>query len=335
MIMAASPTANFVHGKADVILSAGRITLLPIFKTPINATASARANAFRPTPPNCGDWPTVFPNPAASWKTPSGKRLSELVDSLLKNGAEDDLNAALDRLFERTPSAHDELADMIESRAESSWLDFKGQDFDVLLFAAPMLAWSRFLIPAGRCRRARSRRWACISARSLRADARRAGRLPVQPGPVAAQLCDTWQLTQRSAGAAGGDNSRSRDAAGNQPLPVRRRYLVGTVAVPRGKPLFRWNEMDGSRNGAGMECSSRAAPTSNRCSPAAPCRPCCPTPTTVPAGTPTASHDLFDAGLGRLSARHARAEPGRDSCRHRPLLRSTDGRIPHQPRPQG
>ena len=42
--------------------------------------------------------------------------LAEVVDSLLANGAEDDLNAALDRLFDTNPVAHDELADMVEAR---------------------------------------------------------------------------------------------------------------------------------------------------------------------------------------------------------------------------
>ncbi len=76
-------------------------------------------------------------------------RLAEVVDSLLQNGAEDDLNAALDRLFDTNPVAHDELADMVEARAESTRIAVAGQEFDVLLVNAPVLAWSRYSIPAG------------------------------------------------------------------------------------------------------------------------------------------------------------------------------------------
>ena len=43
------------------------------------------------------------------------RQLGEMVDSLLKNGAEDDINTALDHLFEANPRAHDELADMVEA----------------------------------------------------------------------------------------------------------------------------------------------------------------------------------------------------------------------------
>lgn len=77
------------------------------------------------------------------------KQLSDLVGKLLQNGAEDDLNASLDRLFDSHAAAHDCLADIVEACAESCILSHQGQDYDVLLFNVPLLAWSRFSIPAG------------------------------------------------------------------------------------------------------------------------------------------------------------------------------------------
>ena len=50
------------------------------------------------------------------------KKLSDLVCHLLQNGAEDDLNASLDRLFDSHAAAHDCLADTIEACAESGIL---------------------------------------------------------------------------------------------------------------------------------------------------------------------------------------------------------------------
>src|SRR5574343_1961284 len=55
-------------------------------------------------------------------------QLAEAVDGLLKHGAEDDINTALDRLFEANPRAHDELADMVDSRAAPNRLDMQAQD---------------------------------------------------------------------------------------------------------------------------------------------------------------------------------------------------------------
>jgi hypothetical protein len=46
-------------------------------------------------------------------------RLAELVDQLFHDGAEDDFTGSLDRLFDAHPMAHDDLADIIESQAES------------------------------------------------------------------------------------------------------------------------------------------------------------------------------------------------------------------------
>ena len=47
------------------------------------------------------------------------KQLVELIEKLLQDGAEDDLNASLDRLFDSNASAHDALADTVEACAES------------------------------------------------------------------------------------------------------------------------------------------------------------------------------------------------------------------------
>ena len=68
------------------------------------------------------------------------KQLSDLVDKLLQDGAEDDLNASLDRLFDSHAAAHDCLADTIEARAESCVLSHQGQEFDILLINVPILA---------------------------------------------------------------------------------------------------------------------------------------------------------------------------------------------------
>ena len=44
-------------------------------------------------------------------------QLVELIDRILQEGVEEDLNAALDRLFDSHAEAHDCLADAIEARA--------------------------------------------------------------------------------------------------------------------------------------------------------------------------------------------------------------------------
>lgn len=125
-------------------------------------------------------------------------QLAEIVDGLLKNGAEDDINTALDRLFEANPRAHDELADMVESRAETGHMEATGQKFDIQLFAAPVLAWSRFSIPAAALPKDTVEALSVhLGAHVFGADTRLAlADFLFSPDQLPRSFCDTWQLTQ-------------------------------------------------------------------------------------------------------------------------------------------
>ena len=195
------------------------------------------------------------------WET----QLAETVDSLLKNGAEDDINTALDRLFEANPRAHDELADMVESRAENHCQEAAGQTFDIQLFAAPVLAWSRFSIPA--CPLPKSALEALavqLGAHVFSGDVRLAlADFLFSPDQLPRSFCDTWQLTKALGEAALANGHLNIDTAG-MPETNRflsdNRYIVGAIAVPRGKPLFRWNEADGNKDAALKEWIKQGSP---------------------------------------------------------------------------
>ncbi len=192
-------------------------------------------------------------------------QLAETVDSLLKNGAEDDINTALDRLFEANPRAHDELADMVESRAETGHMDFHGQEFDIQLFAAPVLAWSRFSIPASPLPKSTVEALAVhLGAHVFGADTRVAlADFLFSPDQLPRSFCDTWQLTQALGQATLAGQHLTVDTNGmaetNRFLSDVR-YLVGSIAVPRGKPLFRWNEKDGNKESALKEWIKQGSP---------------------------------------------------------------------------
>jgi hypothetical protein len=192
-------------------------------------------------------------------------QLAEVVDSLLKNGAEDDINTALDRLFEANPRAHDELADMVESRAETNRVDVGGQAFDIQLFAAPVLAWSRFSIPA--CPLPKSTLQALnvqLGAHVFGSDTRIAlADFLFSPDQLPRSFCDTWLLTKQLGEAALAGSHLAFDTSGmaetNRFLSDVR-YIVGTIAVPRGRPLFRWNEPDGNKEAALKEWIKQGSP---------------------------------------------------------------------------
>jgi hypothetical protein len=192
-------------------------------------------------------------------------QLAEVVDSLLKNGAEDDINTALDRLFEANPSAHDELADMVESRAETNRIDVQGQAYDIQLFAAPILAWSRFSIPASTLPKSTLQALTVqLGAHVFGGDARIAvADFLFSPDQLPRSFCDTWQLTRQLGEAALAGNPLVIDTDGmaetNRFLSDVR-YIVGTITVPRGKPLFRWNEIDGTKEAALKEWIKQGSP---------------------------------------------------------------------------
>jgi hypothetical protein len=191
--------------------------------------------------------------------------LSEIVDGMLKSGAEDDINTALDRLFEANPRAHDELADMVESRAEASQMEAREQLFDIQLFAAPILAWSRFSIPACALPKATLEALtAHLGAHVFGADARVGlADFLFSPDQLPRSFCDTWLMTQALGEATLAGQHLAVDAASlaetNRFLSDVR-YLVGTIAVPRGKALFRWNEKDGNKENALKEWIKQGSP---------------------------------------------------------------------------
>ena len=177
------------------------------------------------------------------------KQLAELVDNLLKNGAEDDLNASLNRLFDSHAEAHDNLADIIEARAESSVLTHQGKDYDILLFNVPLLAWSRFSIPTGTIPKSILQTLKVhLGAHVFSANAQFAlADYLYSPDQLPRSFVDTWQLMRELGGAALGNSALKLDVSvmpeTNQFLSDTR-YLLGAIAVPRGEALFRWNEAD-------------------------------------------------------------------------------------------
>ncbi|MDR3324332.1 MAG: DUF2863 family protein [Zoogloeaceae bacterium] len=196
------------------------------------------------------------------WET----RLADLVLGLLKSGAEDDLTTAMDRLFESHPQAHDELISMVESFAEAQTLEIEGHLYDVQLFAAPILAWSRYGIPACPLGSANLNVLKVqLGAHVFSAEARLSlVDYLFSPDQLPRSFCDVWQLTKNlGEQALTGDNLR----LDTQGLPETNRflsdvrYLIGVSVVPHGAAIFRWNEPDGSRENAHAAWIKQGSPS--------------------------------------------------------------------------
>src|SRR5262249_11193058 len=76
------------------------------------------------------------------------RRLVELLYDRLARGFDSDIEAALDDLSRSNARAYDDLADLAESCSESATIEIDGKAHDALLIAVPLLAWSRYKLPA-------------------------------------------------------------------------------------------------------------------------------------------------------------------------------------------
>ncbi|MDP2787682.1 MAG: DUF2863 family protein [Pseudomonadota bacterium] len=177
--------------------------------------------------------------------------MSALIEKLLKAADEDALNQALDRLRETNSRAYDELADLIEAACEVS----QTGDSARLLIALPVLAWSRYAIPTRNIpKNVLDALRTQLSAHILSADASvHFADYLFSPDQLPQGYADTWAFADAlwNASAAGKDlKVDSQKLPESQMFVSDVRYLIAVVQVPLGRPVFRWNEVDGGRAAA-------------------------------------------------------------------------------------
>ncbi len=175
------------------------------------------------------------------------QRLADAVDNLLRSEDEDALNTALDHLSTASAHAYDELADMIESRAEGA---LKSDDqHDVLLIAAPVMAWSRYRIPASPIAAAAMANLRVqLKAHVLAKDVKLAlADFLFSPDQLPQGYCATADFATHLGKAAGTDTDlhiKTDNLPETAQFLSDTRYLLGAVVVPKGAPIFRWQEED-------------------------------------------------------------------------------------------
>ncbi len=174
-------------------------------------------------------------------------RLQTLVAQLLSAGDDEALNTVLTRLGEGEPIAHDALMDTIESAVESTTITIQGESRDVLLIACPLLAWSRYAIPAPVL--STKDKAALIDALKSTVLTRHAevallGML-VGPDQIPREFTQLAQLTRNLAESLStGKPAPLHDQATEETnrFLSDTRYLIAAISVPHGEALFRWQE---------------------------------------------------------------------------------------------
>ncbi|MEQ1515908.1 MAG: DUF2863 family protein [Usitatibacteraceae bacterium] len=175
--------------------------------------------------------------------------IAALVVKAMETANDPMLETALDHTFKSNPVAHDVLAELIETSAESTQLTVDGNTWDVLLLALPMVAWSRYVIPSGPVPEEIADTVVThLGAHVLAGDARAS----ISPylysiDQMPRDFSHVRKMTIK-LGEAAITQVRPRfdfaKAPETAPLPADSRFLLAAVAVPQGAPLFRWQEKD-------------------------------------------------------------------------------------------
>ena len=80
--------------------------------------------------------------------------MSAVIARLLENGNDAPIDGALDHLYQTNLGAYDTLIELAETESESASVKVDGADWQALLVAAPIVAWSKYEIPSGTIDRA-------------------------------------------------------------------------------------------------------------------------------------------------------------------------------------
>jgi hypothetical protein len=187
------------------------------------------------------------------------RRLVEAINDRLARGFADDIDAALEELSRTQARAYDDLADLAESCAESATVEVDGKPHDALLLAVPLLAWSRYRLPA-----------TTLSATVVDAiGAHVAGHLAARGTRIAVadylysidQLPESFGEVYDAAqklfeACVAGKRLKIDGKSLREPVMMLAdtRYVLAAIVAPQGAPLYHWQE-------TGVDPDSKTAAT--------------------------------------------------------------------------
>ena len=173
--------------------------------------------------------------------------MAALVVKLLGNGNDAPIDSALDHLYQTNLGAYDTLIELVENESESVLAKHQDADWQALLIAAPIVAWSKYAIPSGTVPRAEADILKVQLQAHVLAEGARVTLVPYlySIDQLPRHFSELRQLAARLADAALASEAPRLDLTRlpeTAHLLADTRFVVACVAVPRDKPLFRWQE---------------------------------------------------------------------------------------------
>lgn len=174
-------------------------------------------------------------------------QLDTIVAKNLEQRHQNVIDAAAEHLFTTHPNAYEVLVETMESVSTSSRIEFRHEQYDVLLMAAPILAWSRFEIASGSIQAAALKGLSESWMRHILSDGAKLRVLPLlySIDQLPRDHCETYSLMKNTAIELlkGNAISTSEELPKTVPFLADIRYLLAVVVVPANKALFRWQEV--------------------------------------------------------------------------------------------
>jgi hypothetical protein len=174
------------------------------------------------------------------------RQLDKTLSSFLEHRAQSTLDGALEYLFQHDVDAYDILVESLEECSQSSTITVDGQPADVLLIAAPVLAWTRFTIGSGLLPESTTTAlqellqdhiFAAGAHINLLPTLYAIEQLPQDHSEVFALMQSLAPSnTQKTALKVANSNTATI------PFLADTRYLIAAVTVPHQQAVFRWQD---------------------------------------------------------------------------------------------
>lgn len=176
-------------------------------------------------------------------------QLTRLINKMLTGRKARTVENVLDFLVNEDPNVYEILVEHAETCSESQVMILDGQEHDVLLVSAPVVAWTRYRLPEGHLTASQQEGLRKALVETIAADGARIAMLPglitFDQMPQTFQETRLW--TQRLGALALGTGNEAcpvSDPVDTEGMLADARFAVAAIAVPRGQPLFRWQDPD-------------------------------------------------------------------------------------------
>lgn len=189
------------------------------------------------------------------WESYLEQRIERLYDS----GHVQPLHDALDRLQQADLEAHGALVEAIETSAETMRIEIDGQPYEALLLSAPIIAWTRFAIPAGPVPGTVADALAVHWQAHVLASGVRFRMVPFlySLDQLPRDFTDVRRMTKRLAHAVASEQPARlelRSLPETADMLADTRFFLAMVAAPAGQPMFRWQEIESREHASRVQC---------------------------------------------------------------------------------